>query len=305
MNPLVSVLVITYQHEHYIHQCLESVLSQKTDFDFEIVIGDDCSKDRTPEILHSYQARDPRIRLVVQPTNTGGAKNFRDALEACRGEWIAWCEGDDYWIDDRKLQMQMDLIRKEPKAALSFARAKIWNQRTLAYETDTFPSRSLVIPPRLERQDLLYGNIVPTCTAVFKKSAVWPLPDWYGQWPLGDWTLYLWALRKGAYAVFLDEESSGYRTHPQGMWSSLSKRQAIEKLLPLLRFMVSNEPLRKDRRRLTSNLFAQESKLLILDIREKKIGAAFNRFGRVLKLALQSEWSLRRLAGLTRKAGGF
>ena len=112
-KPVVSVRIVTYNHEKFIRECIDSVLSQKTDFDFEIVIGEDCSQDKTREICFEYQKKHPdKIRVIWWHENVsklGG--NGRRTIAHCRGEYVAFLEGDDYWTDPLKLQKQVDLIR--------------------------------------------------------------------------------------------------------------------------------------------------------------------------------------------------
>jgi glycosyltransferase involved in cell wall biosynthesis len=113
-NPVVSVHMITYNHEPYIRQAIEGVMMQKTDFEFELVIGEDASQDKTREICFEYQKKYPdKIRVLWWHENVsklGG--NSRRNVAHCRGEFVAYCEGDDYWTDSFKLQKQIDLIRK-------------------------------------------------------------------------------------------------------------------------------------------------------------------------------------------------
>lgn len=111
-NPIVSVAIITYNHRRFLSQCIESVLSQITDFDFEIVIADDCSTDGTREICMEYQKRHPqRVKLILQDENVGLINNYGALLRACRGEYIAQISGDDYWCDENKLQKQKEALQ--------------------------------------------------------------------------------------------------------------------------------------------------------------------------------------------------
>ena len=112
-TPLVSVRVVTYNQEAYIGECLDSILRQKTNFDFEIVIGEDCSQDRTREICFEYQRRYPKcVRVLWSHENLYAIDgNLRRTIMHCRGKYIAFLEGDDYWTDPLKLQKQVDLIR--------------------------------------------------------------------------------------------------------------------------------------------------------------------------------------------------
>jgi len=112
-EPLVSVKMLTYNHAPYIAQAIEGVLMQKTTFPFELVIGEDCSTDGTREIVFDYAKRYPDIiRVVTSEQNVGAKKNSARVNEVLRGKYIAWCEGDDYWHRDDKLQIQVDYLEK-------------------------------------------------------------------------------------------------------------------------------------------------------------------------------------------------
>lgn len=121
-NPLVSVALITYNHEKYLRRCLESVVAQRTDFEFEVVVGEDCSTDSTREICFEFQRRYPeRLRVLwwTENVHTKGG-NGRRTFARCRGEYLAMLEGDDYWTDPLKLQKQIDLMRRNPSVAQCF-----------------------------------------------------------------------------------------------------------------------------------------------------------------------------------------
>ena len=112
MPPKVSVLMITYNQERYISQAIESVLSQQTDFSYEIVVGEDFSTDNTREVCREYQQRYPdKIRLLERDKNLGMAGNFLSTFKECNGQYLAVLEGDDYWVNPHKLQSQVDFWR--------------------------------------------------------------------------------------------------------------------------------------------------------------------------------------------------
>jgi glycosyltransferase involved in cell wall biosynthesis len=118
-EPLVSVWMTTYNHEPYIARAIEGVLMQETDFPVELVIGEDCSTDRTREIVMEYQKRRPDvIRVVTSDRNVGLFENDRRVNRALRGKYVAFCEGDDHWIHTRKLQMQVDIMDAHPDVGL-------------------------------------------------------------------------------------------------------------------------------------------------------------------------------------------
>ncbi len=121
-NPLVSVHMITYNQERFIRRAIDSVLAQKTDFPFELVIGEDCSTDGTRQIVRDYQQKHPeKIRVVTSERNVGPKKNFVRTIEACRGKYIAFCEGDDFWHCPDKLQIQADYLEKHPGCGLVYS----------------------------------------------------------------------------------------------------------------------------------------------------------------------------------------
>ena len=109
-RPLVSVYMTTYYHEKYIRQAIESVLKQKVNFTYEIVISDDCSKDHTIDILKEYEERYETIKVNYNKENIGLTKNQFSAKSMCSGEYIIPLAGDDYWIDEQKLQKQVDFL---------------------------------------------------------------------------------------------------------------------------------------------------------------------------------------------------
>lgn len=115
-NIIVSVAMITYNHEKYIAQALESVLMQKVSFKYEIVIGDDCSPDNTQLVIREYAEKYPdKINAILRTENLGGINNLDDVLKKCRGKYLIILEGDDYWTDTDKLQIQHDFLASHPE----------------------------------------------------------------------------------------------------------------------------------------------------------------------------------------------
>lgn len=113
---LVSVVMITYNHEKYISKAIESVLMQKTSFRYELLIGDDASKDKTPEIIRGYKEQNPEIiKIKLRKRNVGGTRNSYELFMNAKGKYIAILEGDDYWTDELKLQKQFDFLEKNER----------------------------------------------------------------------------------------------------------------------------------------------------------------------------------------------
>lgn len=112
----VSVIVLTYNHSDYIRQALDSILMQKTDFNYEILVGDDASSDGTQEILKEYKERFPdKFRLTLRKENIGASSNAYDLMTSAKGKYLATCEGDDFWTSPHKLQLQVDFLEKNPE----------------------------------------------------------------------------------------------------------------------------------------------------------------------------------------------
>lgn len=219
--PAVSVLLITYNHERFIAQAIESVLCQTTQFDFELVIGDDFSTDMTRQIVQEYQVRYPgRIRLLLQPRNVGPDQNVRRGLRACRGKYIAQLEGDDYWIDANKLQLQYDAMEANPRALCCGARALVWqdgeaNPRGIAPEGDA------AVLASYGAKELVRGLWwFRTCTKMFPAEHLRRLPLRV----TGDWASTLWLIATTANAeiAFVDRVVGVYRLHSGGSYSTTS-----------------------------------------------------------------------------------
>lgn len=117
MKPEVSVIVATYNQEHCIGRTLESILAQHTDFSFEVIVGEDCSQDATRAVCERFARSHPEtVRLMPRASNKGVVDNYFDCLEACRGDFITDCAGDDYWPSVSRLQLQRDYLRSCPEA---------------------------------------------------------------------------------------------------------------------------------------------------------------------------------------------
>src|SRR4028118_1050538 len=121
---LVNVWMASYNHEKYIAEAIEGVLMQRTDFDFDLVIGEDCSTDLTRQIVLSYKEKYPeKIRLVLPDKNLGMNQMFEATYSLCTAPYVAWIDGDDYWTDPLKLQKQFDFLEKHREFVFCFHNA--------------------------------------------------------------------------------------------------------------------------------------------------------------------------------------
>ena len=212
MQPLVSVRVITYNHEKYIAQCIEGILMQKTDFPFEIIIGEDCSTDDTRKIVLEYGEKYPeKIRVIISEKNVGAVQNTLRVGDACRGKYQAYCEGDDYWIDPLKLQKQVDLMESDPDMSLSFHNAFIINE--FSFVSGLFFSPGM--PATLDFAQACKINM-PLGSALIRSDVIRSAPEWRTQVWCPDVILRLWSAHQGKLG-YVDEIMSVRRTLMSGM----------------------------------------------------------------------------------------
>ncbi len=194
----VSVVMVTYNHLRYIEQAITSVLSQEFHGAFELIIGDDCSDDGTSEIVRGFHDRHPGIiKLISSANNVGADANFRRCIDACSGEFIAFCEGDDYWHDPAKLQTQVRLLQSDEAIGavhsdyshLVFLYGR-WRALPAfhAYYRTEIPSGKVFL-------QLLQGNFIQTCTVMARTSLVRAFQEASSRntnsYLVGDWPLYL------------------------------------------------------------------------------------------------------------------
>jgi glycosyltransferase involved in cell wall biosynthesis len=222
----VSVCMITYNHERFIAQAIESVTEQQADFDFELVIGEDCSTDRTREICRYYQQKRPRqIRLLEREHNLGMLRNFTRSLSECNGEYIALLEGDDYWTDVHKLQRQACFLDEHSDHAACFGRTQA------VREGATQPAFEIPAPrhrkPTLDIEDLLRSNRIATCSVMFRRACLSEFPEWYYTLLMGDWPLHIMNAARGKIG-YLDEDVAVYRLHSAGSYSTRDLRTKLQ-----------------------------------------------------------------------------
>lgn len=162
----LSVFVVTYNQERYIAQCLDSILMQKVDFDYEIVIGEDHGTDSTRAICEKYAVKHPQIRLLSLTENLGIAGNWERVLSECKGEHIAMCEGDDYWTDPTKLQTQIDILDSDKNLYGCFHKANyISDKGDIISEIQEGDSNK-----KFYFKELIDRWIVPTASLVFRND---------------------------------------------------------------------------------------------------------------------------------------
>lgn len=229
-GPLVSVLITTYNQERYIGQTLDSVLAQQCDFDYEIVIGEDCSSDRTLAVCEMYRQRYPdKISVLANPKNKGVTANYFDTFLKCRGKYIADCGGDDYWIDPYKLQKQVEILEKRSDVILVHtnwcerieetgetvrdARGKKGGWKAVIQEGEEGMERLI------DQRDCPFALLSSSC---FRREPLresyYRDPDLFRNpaYPCEDYQIWFTLLRKGVF-YYLDEETTVYRINAESV----------------------------------------------------------------------------------------
>ncbi|MBK2297078.1 MULTISPECIES: glycosyltransferase family 2 protein [Francisella] len=224
-KPLLSVYCATYNHEKYISQAIDSFLMQETDFPFEIIINDDCSKDNTAKIVSEYYAKYPNIiRPIFQTENQNsiGLTPFVDIMmPISKGRYIATCEGDDYWTDPLKLQKQVDFLESHPNFMGCVHATRI---------VEEYEETLDIIPHNAHKADVFtFENYSKaecyfhTSSCVYRYESKYKSQvDEYFKYACGDWYFSMVFSSFGPIK-YIDEVMSVYRIHGQGMWSTKAK----------------------------------------------------------------------------------
>lgn len=211
-RPLLSVCLITYNQVAYIKQAIDSVLMQETDFTWNLVIADDYSTDGTREILIDYKNKYPeQIKLILQKKNVGAEKNWLELINYPRSKYIAYLDGDDYWTDPHKLQIQVNFLEKNLTYALCFHLTKVFFEHTEGQEA-IWPVIS--DKNKITVKELLQENFIPSNSVVYRRQNYEAIPS--GLIP-GDWYMHLYHAQFGKIG-FIDEVMSAYRRHEGSLW---------------------------------------------------------------------------------------
>ena len=233
--PKVSVAMITYNHAKFIGKAIESVLTQEMKSGVELVIGEDCSVDSTRRIVETYAARFPGvIRLVTFNENVGAMKNFVRTIEACRGEYIAFLEGDDYWTSKDKLRLQTAFLDEHPDCALCHHRVSYLDDATgeIVWECP-LPLRRI---ERTAGSELAGGNFIQTCSLMIRRKAIPRLSKDFAKLKLGDWPICVLASQNG-WIGYIDQNMGVYRLHPGSAWSAQNIDYRDAATRQMVRFM--------------------------------------------------------------------
>lgn len=233
-EPLVSIRVVTYNQVNYIRACLDGILMQKTNFPFEIVVGEDCSTDGTREIVFEYQEKYPnQITVITSDHNVGVRANSSRIRSISRGKYYAVCDGDDYWSDSLKLQKQVDFLESHPDYVMVYSDIKVVNEKNEPMIVPSITALKTSYKSGNIFWDLWSKCFINTNTVIVRAEIFDNLSK-YGSNNLDKWFIYdywFWLhLARMGKIKYIDEKLSTYRYHSQG----ISRSKAFYHIRPLL-----------------------------------------------------------------------
>jgi glycosyltransferase involved in cell wall biosynthesis len=215
-KPLVSIACLTFNHESFLSDAIESFLIQKCNFNYEIVIGDGGSTDSNRLIIENYKKKNPEQIITVLPTKDPGIfQTLELIISECQGKYIAFCEGDDYWIDENKLQKQVDFLENHSDYSLCFHKTHIL-QDGIIQDIQT------PVPANPDIYSLAEINYIYTPSCLYKSETIKSIPKQFLKHGIGDYFLHMMAASKGKIK-YLDAPMAIYRIHQGGIWTKSDK----------------------------------------------------------------------------------
>lgn len=199
-------------------QALESFVMQKTNFNYEVIIGDDCSTDNTQKIIREYEKKYPKIiKPVYRKKNIGIMNNLKDLFIKANGEYISLCEGDDFFTDKNKLQIQVDFLDKHTNYSICFHPVKVFFENNEDKEfIYPYPDQAY----KFTTIELLNSNFIPNNSILYRNQ------NTYDKIPTnilpGDWYLHLYHAKVGKIG-FINKIMASYRKHNNGLWWNYGK----------------------------------------------------------------------------------
>lgn len=218
-KPLVTICCITYNHENYIEDALQGFLMQETNFPIEIIVHDDASTDRTAKIIDNYYQQFPDLISKILQTDNQFSKGMHLVLgnvyARAQGEYIAVCEGDDYWTDPAKLQKQVDFMQTHPECSLSCHKVLV--------DHEGQPEKNYIFPDldddQVYSRDEMYQKYVSaTCSVMFRAEKINELVAFLEGFKVGDMPLYSFYLQYGKFG-YIDQVMAVYRKNKSSYWN--------------------------------------------------------------------------------------
>lgn len=284
--PMVSVIVLAYNHVETIDQCLEGVLAQDFEGGLEVVLGEDDSNDGTREKCVEWAKRYPAvIRLflgsrkdnIAVNGKPSGARNWLECHSQCKGKYIAYCEGDDYWIDSHKIQLQVEALESSEDNVICYHRVKIDRAGTLLSDEDSITEirfRQIDNPNELSLDDMIeQGNFIHTPSVMIRRESL-ILPSFAASSAIGDYLNYLAALSNGGRIVKLDNAPMAVYRVGIGTFSGQQYHRKLVDILSCLSVTVTL-PLSTEHKKVLfdrSDAIRSELNRYIADLLEREPG---------------------------------
>ncbi|WP_458031905.1 glycosyltransferase [Providencia stuartii] len=219
----ISCVCITFNQESYIRDAINGMLAQVTDYRFEVIIHDDVSTDNTRKIIKRYQEKYPNIiKLILQKENqySKGKKIIPLAVVEAKGEYIALCEGDDYWIRDDKIHKQFNLLSNNKNVNICFSSCKSISSDHVVKVVSHYGNNEILFTTEQVVEG--GGAFMPTASLMLHSNTIKNLPEWFYNVPVGDYFMQIIASVSNG-SLYLPEITCVYRTNAIGSWSSSRK----------------------------------------------------------------------------------
>lgn len=222
----LSIIVITYNHEKYIRQALDSILMQQVDFEYEVIILEDCSTDKTRDIALGYRKKFNNIHYFFNKRNHGAGFTLRAGIKSAKGQYCCVLEGDDYWIASNKLQQQIHCLDERPSFVGCAHNTEVY------YQKDN--KREKILQGKTINTEITIINLIDGSAYFHTTSYVWrnifkdsyPKAYYYNTTLMGDWFLSMLYAQYGKI-YYIDQVMSCYRFTGTGVWSKLSEHQRL------------------------------------------------------------------------------
>lgn len=239
----LTVLILVYNHGEFLDECLNSVFFQNCSFDFEVLVGEDCSTDNSLEICKKYQEKYPRqFKLYHRRKNIGMLKNFYDLIENATGEYTVFLEGDDFWTNTNKLELQAKALDSNLDCSLSYHNVKMFFDKGLVGNEKLYVKKNqplkVGIETVIESEVFMHTSSLMIRTEMIKNS-----PPSFLDYSMGDIPITIFALREGSFALYLDKVMSCYRKNIGGITFKLNEERINTVVNYILMYRELNELL--------------------------------------------------------------
>lgn len=245
-SPLVSVIVLTYNHEPFVGEALQSILQQRLDAPMEVIIADDASTDATRSVIGQVATADPRVQLLSAPINLGAQRNLRRALSVATGRYVAMLEGDDYWCDPDKIRLQAALLDNDPTLSAS---GHLTNELRMLTDGTSMSNgkleRGVRGRDRIGTQLVLDGCFPHWSSLVYRRELLPVTPPWFDDMAMADWPMCMLLTEHGDIGI-IDRAMSTFRRNPSSSYSPLTQLERTRLQVRASRAYAANAAFRPD-----------------------------------------------------------